>query len=108
MGHLGFPKKAQSGSWGRAGTPSVAALTQLQEEPVQPFRHGHLGWEQEGSGSSSVVALLGPPSPSGIPKWECGKCWTYRVGLWLVEPAVSGAEQVEGHLGMGPHLRQAG
>lgn len=86
----------------------MAALTQLQEEPVQPFCHGHLGWERGGSGSSSVVALLEPPSPSGIPKWECGKCRTYRVGLWLVEPAVSGAEQVQGHLGMGPHLRQAG
>lgn len=33
---------------------------------------------------------------------------TYRVGLWLVEPAVSGAEQVQGHLRVVPHLQQAG
>lgn len=90
---------------------------------MQPFRHGHLEREQEGSGSSSwechwvwwpeqqPLDLLRPPNSSGIPRCVpggCGKCWTYRVGLWLVEPAVSRAEQVEGHLGVGPHLRQAG
>lgn len=32
----------------------------------------------------------------------------YRVRLRLMEPAVSRAEQAEGHLGVGPHLGQAG
>lgn len=32
----------------------------------------------------------------------------YRVGLRLVEPAMSGAELVEGCLRVVPHLRQAG
>lgn len=89
----------------------MAALTQLQEEPVQPFRHSHLEMGTRGVRKQLPGGFAQVTKSSGIPRCVavgCGKCWTYRVGLRLVEPAVSGAEQAERHLGVGPHLGQAG
>lgn len=53
----------------------MAALTQLQEEPVQPFRHGHLGM-----GMSRVRELRGgfaeATKSGGIPRCVCpGGMW---------------------------------
>lgn len=97
---------------GRAGTPSLPGLLQLCEEEVQLLRHGHL--VQEGT-----LSILGDTAGArglhqgrrmgmGPGLIKPSKRPTYRVGLRLAEPAVSGAELAEGRLRVVPHLRQAG
>lgn len=97
---------------GASGTPSLPGLPQLCEEEVQLLRHGHLVREGTPSVLRDAAGARGlhqgrrfGTGPGSIAP---GKRRTYRVGLRLAEPAVSGAEPAEGRLRVAPHLRQAG
>lgn len=58
----------------------MAALTQLQEEPVQPFRHCHLGMGTRGVREQPHGGFAQATKSSGIPRCVpvgCGKGWVY-------------------------------
>lgn len=50
----------------------MAALTQLQEEPVQPFRHSHLGMGTRGVREQLRGGFAEATKSGGIPRWDVG------------------------------------
>lgn len=58
----------------------MAALTQLQEEPVQPFRHCHLGMGTRGVREQLRGGFAQATKSSGIPRWNVG--WGRASGVW--------------------------